>query len=488
MKSIIWIVSDLYIDNYIYKSMIDIVNNYPECIINVVVEKKITDNKTLNSFIIKKIDKRLYGIKESALQKVDLKNSFSKNIVYIDNINNLSKSQWVILPEYDILSEEFYCNLSECGILKFVTIYPEIVYNTIHKRNQEIKFKYRKTNENDWKSISVMTISLEKGVINSLEKYLWATKLSIIKFFSSKEYSYTIDTNNYENNLTSKLNITYYYFKLFLCILKRKIIKGSYNWKIVLKNNNNYHYINQPKNTFWADPFIAFYNNQLFLFIEELNFKTNLGEIACLKINDNYEIIEKKTIFKDNTHYSFPNVFIFDNQYYMIPENCQKNRLDIYKSTNFPYQWKFERTMIEDCKLIDAVWIYHNQKYWLFANKIQEYEIDNNDYLYLYHSDDLINGKWVSHVKNPIVSLSSNARNGGKIIEKEGKLFRVSQNCSNSYGANVAINEIIELSIENYSEIEIDIINPPKGYIGLHTYNQENGVEVFDILINEKKK
>jgi hypothetical protein len=484
MNSIIWIVSDLLIDNYIYKSMNEVVNNNPNCIIYVVIEKITSNYRTFDSFIIKNIDSKLNGVKESALQKVDLKHSFSKNIVYIENINNLPKSQWVILPDYHVLSEEVYCNLSEFGILKFVNIYPEVIYNTIHKSLQDIKFKYRKPEEKAWNTISVMTITLEKGVINSFEKYLWATKIALNKFFTCKDYR--IISECIYNNLGLKLYLGLYYSNLFLFILKRKINKASYNWKIVFKINNKLKYINQPKNTFWADPFIIFHNKQLFLFIEELNFNTNLGEISCLKLSDGYEVIEKKTIIKDNTHFSFPNVFNFNNDYYMIPENSQKNRLDIYKSTDFPYQWRFERTMIEDCKLIDAVWIFHNQKYWLFANKIQEYEIDNNDYLYLYYSDDLINGKWESHIKNPIVSLSSNARNGGKIIEKEGKIFRVSQNCSNSYGANVVVNEIIELSIENYIEVETHKMNPPKGYIGLHTYNQVDGVEVFDILINEK--
>lgn len=484
--NILWILSDLEAYSYIYQMIIDIAQDNENLLFFIIIENSLIEKKSefIFSKFFKTIDFRLYSFKKSPFRKINIKENNLKNIKIIEKIDDFINFDWVVFTNEKSKNESFYFEKVKIGMLQMSSCNNMLINNVLEKKEQDITFKIKLKNELLWKNVSNMTICLEKGIVNSIEKYYWSLKTSIVKFFRNQNVYIYVEEK--EISKSSKLKLILYYIKLFFFIVKRKLSNEILNWRILFRVGDKLIYLEQPINTFWADPFLIKDKNQLYLFIEEMNFETNLGEISCIKLNEKFEILEKKTVIKENSHYSFPNIFCYENEYYMIPENVSSNRLDLYKATQFPFQWEFEKTMINCCKLVDAVWIYYNEKYWLFGNKIEEYEYDNNDFLYLYYSDDLLNGYWHPHKQNPIVSNSKIARNGGKVFEKEGKLYRVSQDCSETYGAKVVINEILELSTENYKEIKTEEFMPPQGAKGLHTYNFIEDIEVFDFLIKEK--
>ena len=140
---------------------------------------------------------------------------------------------------------------------------------------------------------------------------------------------------------------------------------------------------------------------------------------------------------------------------------------------------------MDNIKLLDPIWFYHEGYYWLIGNKIHEFEYENNNALYVYYAKDLFAQDWTSHPMNPIVTDSEFARNAGRVIQKNKQLIRVSQNCAKSYGANVNFMEIIELTPSSYFELPINVLRAPKGTKGLHTYNVLNDEIWTDVLDHE---
>ena len=103
--------------------------------------------------------------------------------------------------------------------------------------------------------------------------------------------------------------------------------------------------------------------------------------------------------------------------------------------------------------------------------------------LLVYHIDD------GGSVGNPILITDdiSCARPGGNFISRNGKLIRVSQDCSKGYGAGLVFCKV-ESIFPNYTEKEILRIYPEsingqwkKLYTGIHTYNYCDNVEVIDL-------
>ena len=92
--------------------------------------------------------------------------------------------------------------------------------------------------------------------------------------------------------------------------------------------------LNNPKNTFLADPFVIEYQNENYIFVEEFNFKNKKGIISVYKIlkNDSQRV---GVALEENFHLSFPYIFKFENDYYMLPETSDANEIRLYSVNNF---------------------------------------------------------------------------------------------------------------------------------------------------------
>ena len=53
-----------------------------------------------------------------------------------------------------------------------------------------------------------------------------------------------------------------------------------------------------------------------------------------IDLQDTKEVVE---IINEPFHMSFPNVFKFENEFYMMPENSESNQLRLYNAVDFPY-------------------------------------------------------------------------------------------------------------------------------------------------------
>ena len=78
----------------------------------------------------------------------------------------------------------------------------------------------------------------------------------------------------------------------------------------------------------------------------------------------------------------------------MIPETCKNKTIDLYKCTEFPDKWEFDRHIMEDISAVDTTLFRYNDKWWLFTAVDQTDNISGcSTELFLYFTDDLFSGQ-----------------------------------------------------------------------------------------------
>ncbi|NJL52606.1 MAG: hypothetical protein HC930_10995 [Hydrococcus sp. SU_1_0] len=212
---------------------------------------------------------------------------------------------------------------------------------------------------------------------------------------------------------------------------------------------------------FVADPFMLEVEQNWQMFFEVLNQKTQRGEIGLATSQNTIDWTYQKIVITEPFHLSYPYVFQWENEYYLIPESFEANSVRLYKATNFPWEWSFVGNILEGCFLDTSVFRYAD-KWWLLAETSPHHKFDT---LRLYYADDLL-GDWIEHPQSPIVEGNAHiARPGGRVVIVDNKIIRYSQDCVPDYGTQVRAFEILELTTTSYREREVDtgLILKPSG-------------------------
>jgi hypothetical protein len=212
---------------------------------------------------------------------------------------------------------------------------------------------------------------------------------------------------------------------------------------------------------FVADPFMIWVEPKWYMFFEVLNQKTQRGEIGLATSQDSVNWNYKKIVLAEPFHLSYPYVFQWKNEYYLIPESFEANSIRLYKAIKFPFEWSFVGNLMEGCFLDASVFRYAD-KWWLLAETNPNHKFDT---LRLYYADDLL-GDWIEHPKSPIVKGNAHiARPAGRVIVMNDKIIRYTQDCAPDYGTQVRAFEILELTATSYHEREVNtgLILKPSG-------------------------
>ncbi len=238
-----------------------------------------------------------------------------------------------------------------------------------------------------------------------------------------------------------------------------------------------------PKDRFWADPFIVHKDNKYHIFMEDSPLKKEKGCISLIVMDENGRSEKPVKVLERPYHLSYPFLFEWQGEYYMIPETTKNKTIEVYKSVRFPFEWQFHRILMENIIAFDTTLLEHQNKWWLFANVV-EHIGPPWDELCLFFSDEPLGRHWTSHPKNPIVSDVRRARPAGRIFKYQGRMYRPSQDCSKRYGYGIRINHIAKLDDKEYEEREVSCIQPgwDKKIKGIHTLNHVNELTVVDIL------
>ncbi len=268
------------------------------------------------------------------------------------------------------------------------------------------------------------------------------------------------------------------------------IIFSTHQWHILYKKRgaNDWIRLNQPNNISRADSFVVYENNKYYIFFEEFNIQKRHGYLCVGELNQETNSLDNvKVILNKEYHLSFPNVFKYKNKYYMIPESHANNSIDLYEFMQFPYKLKKVKTILEG-NWADSVALNYHNKWYLFTNKFVSSDDLHSKNLSIFVADKLFDKFKQTH-NSPVVTDSEFARNGGNFIQKDDKLYRISQDCKTRYGYKINIMEVETLNDKEYKEKCIKMLYPPKGYIAFHTLNSAKDIEVADgkvIVINIK--
>ena len=209
------------------------------------------------------------------------------------------------------------------------------------------------------------------------------------------------------------------------------------------------NHVKDRKAMFIADPFVIEYQNKWYCFYEILDNCRYEGVIGYSESVDGCKWIYGGICLEEDWHLSYPYVFKDKDNIYMIPESANSKAITLYKAKVFPNKWEKIKNIIEG-EYFDSSICFYNDKWWIFTMK------ENN--LYIFYSDN-IEGPWLEHKKNPIISNNKNiTRPGGRIISLNNKLIRHTQDCNDNYGKLVRQYEIINLTIDEYKEREIGIV------------------------------
>ena len=243
---------------------------------------------------------------------------------------------------------------------------------------------------------------------------------------------------------------------------------------------------------FVADPFMIRENSTWYMFFEVMNANTGQGDIGLATSSDGLRWTYERIVLDEPFHLSYPQVFKWQDQIYMVPESHEAYSVRLYRALDFPREWAFVGILLEG-RYVDPSLFHYGDKWWLFAetNPIR----GKNDTLRLYYSDSLT-GTWAEHPESPIIMGDANiARPGGRVILFDGQVVRYAQDDAPTYGNQVRAFVLDVLTTTEYREHQ-DAENPVlrnsssgwnadgMHHIDPHRLDDNNWIAVVDGLQN----
>lgn len=197
----------------------------------------------------------------------------------------------------------------------------------------------------------------------------------------------------------------------------------------VLENKHIYSFEDLKKiennTSFLADPFFIKEKDTFYLFFELQKNKPN-AEIALMTSINGVDYDYRGVVLAADFHLSYPQVFKHKDEFFMIPETKRAGNILLYKSFEFPFNWKIEDTLVANVKLKDPTIYLSDSLNLLVAS-------DDNLNMHMFVSDSL-KGEWKPYKRN-IIKRGTEARAGGRFfVDKEGKLMLPIQNSRKGYG------------------------------------------------------
>jgi hypothetical protein len=250
--------------------------------------------------------------------------------------------------------------------------------------------------------------------------------------------------------------------------------------QLLARDFANYRWLNPPKDRGWADPFPVRAEGADYLFFEEYLHSEKKGHLAVATFDREGLKEEPRTILRRAYHLSYPFVFSWEGEWYLIPETHQASKIDVYKFERFPYEVTHYRTVMDNVKACDATLFERDGRWWMFA-AIASHGTWNVDQLFLFFADTPF-GPWTPHARNPVKSDVRSARPAGRVFVRDGTYYRPAQDCSYRYGYAIRLQEIKVLSDTQYVEEEVGAILPDwsTDVVATHTLNVVPGLSVID--------
>jgi len=200
---------------------------------------------------------------------------------------------------------------------------------------------------------------------------------------------------------------------------------------------------------FVADPFMVRSGAIWYMFFEVFNNDTYQGEIGLASSANARDWEYRHIVLTERYHLSYPYVFEWDGEYYMIPETLEPGCIQLYKADPFPNKWAPLGRLVEG-EFADPSIFRFRDRWWMFACSTP-HECDT---LRLFMAPRL-KGPWSEHPLSPIVQGDNrSARPAGRVLVLGDTIIRYAQDCVPIYGSHVRAFEISHLTPTEYLERE----------------------------------
>ena len=187
------------------------------------------------------------------------------------------------------------------------------------------------------------------------------------------------------------------------------------------------------------------------MFFELVNQLTWRGEIGYASSHDGYDWKYGAVVLAEPFHLSYPHVFEWQGDFFMIPETAGAKSIRIYKATDFPRRWEFSATLLDGGRYVDNSIFEYGSKWWLFSETGPN---PTSPLLRLYFADEPF-GPWTEHPASPIRDNDPDlTRPAGRVVMHDGKPVRFAQTVYPEYGTQVQALVIDELTETTYRERE----------------------------------
>lgn len=255
---------------------------------------------------------------------------------------------------------------------------------------------------------------------------------------------------------------------------------GAGVWQTGDLSGPGWNVLGDPGSRFYADPFPITWQGRTFVFFEDLDHRVGKGIISAIEFSDAGPVGEVMPVLEEPWHLSYPFLIEDDGELWMIPESSTRGDVALYKCVRFPDKWERYATLLSGLELADATITRHNGLHYLFG-AWRDGTGGYSDSLAIYYADRLT-GTWLPHASNPVLIDRASARPAGNFVTLNGKLWRPIQNCTNGYGAALALAEVVELSPTAFKQMVRHSLKPGPAWPGrkLHTLNRCGRLEVID--------
>lgn len=244
-----------------------------------------------------------------------------------------------------------------------------------------------------------------------------------------------------------------------------------------------YRRLTPPEGKFWADPFVLKRDGRYHIFFEELSMLTEKGIIAVMSQDTRGGWTAPATVLERPYHLSYPFVFEWRGETWMLPETMGNNTIELYRCTRWPDRWEPAQTLISGIQAVDSTLFEHNGKWWILCNVKESEEIADTDEMCVFYADSPLSDHWTPHPQNPVVSDVRSTRPAGRIFQVGDAIYRPAQNDAPDYGRGISINKIVRLDEEVYEEVVVERLEPLWNHelCGMHTLNFTEGMTVIDV-------
>jgi len=238
--------------------------------------------------------------------------------------------------------------------------------------------------------------------------------------------------------------------------------------------------IKNQKNSWFADPFIFKKLGKNYFFVEEYFKDEKKACISCLEVN-NEKVEYLGKVIEEDFHLSYPFIFEYKEEVYIIPDSCNNRSIRLYKAIEFPMKWEYQYDLLKNISATDTNILFHNEKYWLFTSVDEQNQHRHESRLHIFHADNPLSHNWTEHKMSPVLH-KNGARNGGR-LKLGNNLIRVGQKYGfQNYGESLEVYKVISLNENIYEEERINSIGTDfdDNITGIHHVDNNEDYIVVD--------